>query len=67
MQIKNTISTITPLPEWLSLKTQLKTNGKDVDSEKIGLKPNIHKTKIMASIPISSVQSLSHVLLFATT
>ena len=41
------------------------------ESEKAGLKPNIQKTKIMASSPISSVQfssvqSLSHVLLFAT-
>ena len=30
-------------------------------SEKVGLKLNIQKTKIMASGPISSVQSLSHV------
>ena len=41
------------------------------ESEKAGLKPNIQKTKIMASspissVPFSSVQSLSHVLLFAT-
>ena len=36
------------------------------ESEKVGLKPNIQKTKIMASSPISSVQSLSHVRLFAT-
>ena len=36
------------------------------ESEKSGLKPNIQKTKIMASGPISSVQSLSHVRLFAT-
>ena len=35
-------------------------------SEKVGLKLNIQKTKIMASSPISSVQSLSHVQLFAT-
>ena len=37
------------------------------ESEKAGLKPNIQKTKIMASGPISSVQSLSHVQLFVTT
>ena len=36
------------------------------ESEKAGLKLNIQKTKIMASVPISSVQSLSHVGLFAT-
>ena len=36
------------------------------DSEKVGLKFNIQKTKIMASVPISSHQSLSHVQLFAT-
>ena len=35
-------------------------------SEKSGLKLNIQKTKIMASGPISSVQSLSRVRLFAT-
>ena len=36
-------------------------------SEKVGLKlNNIQKTKIMASGPISSVQLLSHVQLFAT-
>ena len=34
-------------------------------SEKVGLKLNIQKTKIMASGPISSVQSLSRVRLFA--
>ena len=56
MQIKTTISITTRLPEWLSLKTQLITNGKDVDSEKAGLKLNIHKTKIMASSPITSWQ-----------
>ena len=32
-----------------------------VESEKVGLKLNIQKTKIMASGPISSVQSLSRV------
>ena len=32
-----------------------------LESEKLGLKLNIQKTKIMASGPISSVQSLSHV------
>ena len=42
-----------------------------VESEKVGLKLNIQKTKIMASGPIrsvqfSSVQSLSRVRLFAT-
>ena len=37
------------------------------ESEKFGLKPNTQKTKIMASGPIGSVQSLSHVLLFATS
>ena len=31
------------------------------ESEKDGLKLNVKKTKIMASDPISSVQSLSHV------
>ena len=36
------------------------------ESEKSGLKPNIQKTKIMASGPISSVQSLSRVQLFST-
>ena len=36
------------------------------ESEKTGLKLNIQKAKIMASSPISSVQSLSHVWLFAT-
>ena len=54
MQIKTTISITTRLPEWLSLKTQLITNGKDVDSEKAGLKLNIHKIKNMASGPITS-------------
>ena len=37
------------------------------ESEKIGLKLNIQKTKIMESGPISSVQSLSHVQLFETS
>ena len=37
-----------------------------VESGKVDLKLNIQKTKIMASSPISSVQSLSHVQLFAT-
>ena len=36
------------------------------ESEKFGLKPNTQKTKIMASGPIGSVQSLSHVRLFVT-
>ena len=36
------------------------------ESEKVGLKLSIQKTKIMASGPISSVQSLSRVRLFAT-
>ena len=41
------------------------------ESEKVGLKLNIQKTKIMASgpissVPFSSVQSLSCVQLFAT-
>ena len=36
------------------------------ESEQASLKLNIKKTKIMASGPISSVQSLSHVWLFAT-
>ena len=36
------------------------------ESEKVGLKLNIQKMKIMASRPISSVQSLSHIRLFAT-
>ena len=37
-----------------------------VENEKVGLKLNIQKTKIMASSPISSVQLLSHVRLFVT-
>ena len=37
-----------------------------VESEKVGLNLNIQKMKIMASGPISSVQSLSHVRLFVT-
>ena len=36
------------------------------DSEKAGLKLSIQKSKTMASGPISSVQSLSHVQLFVT-
>ena len=36
------------------------------DSEKVGLKLNIQKTKIMASGPISSIQLISHVRLFGT-
>ena len=36
------------------------------ESEKADLKLNIQKTKIMASSPISSVQSLSRVRPFAT-
>ena len=36
-------------------------------SEKVGWKLNIQKTKIMASSPISSVQSHSHVRIFATS
>ena len=36
------------------------------ESEEVGLKLNIQKTKFMASGPISSVQSPSHVWLFAT-
>ena len=36
------------------------------ESEKVGLKLNIQKTKILASGPIRSDQSLSHVHLFAT-
>ena len=36
------------------------------ESEKAGLKLNIQKSKVMAFGPISSVQSLSHVRLFAT-
>ena len=36
------------------------------ENEKVGLKLNIQKTKIMVSGPISSVQSLSRVGLFAT-
>ena len=35
-------------------------------SENVGLKLNFQKTKIMASSPISSVQSLSRVRLFTT-
>ena len=36
------------------------------ESEKVGLKFNIQKTKIITSGTISSVQLLSHVQLFAT-
>ena len=36
------------------------------ESEKVGLKLNIQKTKIMASVPISSLYSLSRVRLFRT-
>ena len=36
------------------------------ESEEVGLKLNIQKTKIMTFGPISSVQSLSRVRLFAT-
>ena len=36
------------------------------DSEKVGLKLNIQKTKIMASGSFSSVQSLSRIRLFVT-
>ena len=36
------------------------------ESEKVGLKPNIQKIRIMTSGPISSVQSLSRVQLLAT-
>ena len=36
------------------------------ESEKVGLKLKVQKTKIMACGPISSVQSLSHVRLFVT-
>ena len=36
------------------------------EGEKVGLKLNIQKSKVMAFGPISSVQSLSHVRLFAT-
>ena len=36
------------------------------ESEKDGLKLNVKKTKIMASDPISSVHSLSHVRLIVT-
>ena len=34
------------------------------ESEKVGLKLSIQKTKVMASGPVSPVQSLSHVQLF---
>ena len=36
------------------------------ESEKVGLKLSIQKTKILASGPVSPVQSLSHVRLFTT-
>ena len=36
------------------------------ENEKVGLKFNTQKTKIMASGPISSIQSLSCIRLFAT-
>ena len=50
-------------------KKELKTllmKVKKKESEIAGLKLNIQKTKIIASGPISSVQSLSRVQLFAT-
>ena len=47
--------------ELKSLLTKVKE-----ESEKVGLKFNIQKTRIMTSGTISSVQSLSHVQLFAT-
>ena len=45
------------------LKSLLKVK---VKSDKVGLKLNIQKTKIIASGPISSVQLLSRVWLFTT-
>ena len=61
-----------------NLRRWYKTNGKSKEelkslwirvkeeSEKIGLKLKIQKTKITVSSSISSVQLLSHVQLFAT-
>ena len=51
-------------PLWQKVKSLL-MNVKE-ESKKVGLKLNIQKPKIMASSPISSVQSLSRVQLFAT-
>ena len=50
-------------PLWQKVEEELKSLLMKVkeESENVGLKLNIHKTKIMASSPISSVQSLSHV------
>ena len=45
---------------------ELKSLLVKVESEKIDLKLNIQKTKIMPSGPISSVQLLSRVRLFTT-
>ena len=50
-------------PLWQKVKEEPKSLLMKVkkESEKADLKLNIQKTKIMASSPISSVQSLSHV------
>ena len=53
----------TLMAESEELKSLLKVKE---ESKNVGLKLNIQKTKIMASSPISSVQLLSHVRLFAT-
>ena len=49
-------------------KEELKSSLMKVkeENEKVGLKFSIQKTKIMAPGPISSVQSLSRVQVFAT-
>ena len=49
--------------KWRGTKEPLEVKEKN---EKADLKLNIQKTKIMASSPISSVQLLSRVRLFAT-
>ena len=50
------------------IEEELKSTLRKVkeESEKVGLNLNIQKTKIMASDPISSVQSLSCLRLFVT-
>ena len=54
----------TPMAESEELKNFLMKVKEE--SEKLGLKLNIQKTKIMASHQFSSVQSLSCIQLFAT-
>ena len=51
-------------PLWQELKSLLMKVKEE--SEKAGLKFNIQKVKVMASSPISSIQSLSHIWLLVT-